>query len=274
MADSGKQGVRPTAVVLWLLFGLALGVGLGLAYAWLVAPVEFVDATPAELSASDQAAYIALVSAGFARDGDLARAQARLAALERPDAAEAVGDALETAVRDQQPPSTIRQLAGLARALGVRNATVAAFAPANIDAPAQDENDTRQPAATAVAPAQPLPTLTPSPIDPTQATVRLIAQERLCDPAAAQLEVELLDALRTPLAGVEIEVAWPGGRDRFFTGLKPARGAGYADFTMQPDVVYTVTISSGGARVDNLQLEPCDSGEWGGVRLTFQRLSG
>lgn len=263
---------RATAVLLWLLLGLALGTGLGLAYAWLIAPVEFVNATPAELSAADQAAYVVLVSAGYATDGDLSQAQSRLAALDQPVPADTVARLLETAVREQYPAVTVRNLAHLARALGVRNATVAAFAPADVRPPAGSDADLVSlptPGAAVATPAAATPAVTPQPVE---TAVRLVTQERVCDPPLPQIEIEVLDVARAPLAGAEIVVVWPGGRDRFYTGFKLERGPGYADFTMQPDVVYTVSIPDSGLRVGNLRIAPCESGAPGGWRLVFQRV--
>jgi hypothetical protein len=45
------------------------------------------------------------------------------------------------------------------------------------------------------------------------------------------------------LAGVEIVVSWSTGQDRFFTGLWPERGVGYADFEMAPEVEYDVALA-------------------------------
>jgi hypothetical protein len=41
---------------------------------------------------------------------------------------------------------------------------------------------------------------------------------------------------------VEIEVSWPGGQDRFFTGFKPDIDPGYADFAVEPDEIYQIEL--------------------------------
>jgi hypothetical protein len=38
-------------------------------------------------------------------------------------------------------------------------------------------------------------------------------------------------------------VSWNTGQDRFFTGLRPEKGKGYADFTMAPQVEYDVSLA-------------------------------
>jgi hypothetical protein len=74
---------------------------------------------------------------------------------------------------------------------------------------------------------------------------------------------------------VEVTVVWEGGEDRFFTGLKPEKGPGYADFSMEPGVVYTLQLASGGQPVPDLSAAGCESesGEsyWGSWSLVFAR---
>ncbi|MCP4423878.1 MAG: hypothetical protein GY803_05245, partial [Chloroflexi bacterium] len=117
-----------------------------------------------------------------------------------------------------------------------------------------------------------VPTLPP---DPTaQLTYRLLNQQPIClnDGSAARIEVVALDALLDPLPGVEVLVNWDGGSDHFFTGFKPAQGAGYGDFTMSPDTSYTVALADGSPEISGLRIESCDNGADGGWRLTFQNL--
>lgn len=44
------------------------------------------------------------------------------------------------------------------------------------------------------------------------------------------------------MPNVELIVRWDGGDDRFFTGLKPDIGAGYADFAMEKGKTYQVVV--------------------------------
>jgi len=52
----------------------------------------------------------------------------------------------------------------------------------------------------------------------------------------------VLDADGRQMPNVEMIVRWDGGDDRFFTGLKPDIGAGYADFAMEKGETYQVAI--------------------------------
>ncbi|MCA9969168.1 MAG: hypothetical protein KC425_03080, partial [Anaerolineales bacterium] len=115
----------------------------------------------------------------------------------------------------------------------------------------------------------PTQTATPTP----QPDFRLLDQERVCaDEPAPRIEVVTFDALLNELPGIEVWVTWQGGEDRFFTGFKPAEGPGYADFTMAPDLSYTVVLAAGSPEVSGLRIEPCAAGQAGGWRLTFQNV--
>ena len=55
----------------YLLTGLVLGVALGLVYAWVLAPVKYVDTVPDMLREDYKAQYRALVAAAYMATGDL-----------------------------------------------------------------------------------------------------------------------------------------------------------------------------------------------------------
>jgi hypothetical protein len=92
-----------------------------------------------------------------------------------------------------------------------------------------------------------------------------------------QISVWVRDAAGGQLAGVEVVVSWATGQDRFFTGLRPERGEGYADFEMEPGLEYEVALANqpgDAAQGLTADLEPgvCPTGtlalEW---RVTFQQ---
>jgi hypothetical protein len=80
------------------------------------------------------------------------------------------------------------------------------------------------------------------------------------------------DALLNELPGVEVLVSWEGGSDHFFTGFKPELGLGYGDFTMDPEVSYTIVLADGSPEISGMRIERCDNGLDGGWLLTFQNL--
>lgn len=283
-SESTRSSRRISSASL-ILLGLILGLGGGLYYAWVAAPIVYVDASPARFSDNHRAEYIFLVSQSYAMNGDWAQAQRRLAALDDPALIQTVTAQLERYVREQRPPDFIHNLATLARQLGVNTPAVALFAPTPL--PGGPPTPTASPTAilpTSTPSPTPSPTWTPRPtatavptraLEPTaQPTYRLLNQQRICeeDTPNPRIEVLTLDALLDPLPGVEVRVEWDGGSDRFYTGFKPALGEGLGDFTMEPDVSYSVRLAEGSPEISGLRLESCPDGLDGGWRLTFQNL--
>jgi hypothetical protein len=254
-------------------------------YAWVVDPVIFTDASPARFNEQYREEYIILVSQSYAVNDNWPLAQQRLAALDDPEIAQTVNNLLETAVRQQRPASMLEQLAVVARQLGAEGQAIALFAPTlpatelqptPTSAVVTTPTNTPPPAVTPTTTAVPSPTGTatrPATATP-QPNYRLTEQTRLCaeEEAVSRIEVIVLDAFLNDLAGIEIEVTWQNGRDRFFTGFKPENGRGYADFEMSPDVSYTVRLPDGSPEVSGLRIEECDDGVNGGWQLTFQNL--
>ncbi len=66
---------------LWFTIAILLGAVLGMLYGWLVNPVRYVDTAPDMLRADYKADYVLMVAEVYAKDGDLAMAQFRLARL-------------------------------------------------------------------------------------------------------------------------------------------------------------------------------------------------
>jgi hypothetical protein len=89
------------------------------------------------------------------------------------------------------------------------------------------------------------PTL--EPVTPTPGPAfRLVEQTSVCaEPGkAGQIAVWVRDDKGDQMPGIEIVVSWPQGQDRFFTGLRPEQGAGYANFEMKPGIEYEVALAN------------------------------
>jgi hypothetical protein len=123
-----------------------------------------------------------------------------------------------------------------------------------------ENGGTQQPGSNATQPAR-------SNATPTQGSAQ--------GPGSPLIIVQTYDAAGQGVAGVEVVVNWDGGENRFFTGLKPELGLGYADFTMAPGVVYTLRLAEGGQIVPNLTPNECEASDgsryWGSWLLTFQQ---
>lgn len=279
-----RQGKRPftprISFTSWLFIGLIVGLGAGLYYAWIVQPIVYVQASPARLSQQAKADYILLVSQSYAATGNWAQAEQRLAALEDPQLAQTVNALLEQYVRDLKPVELLRNLAHLAQQLGAEGGAVPIFAPTANVLPTPTLIANVQPTAVPSPSATPtaVPSPTASPTSPPVATAvfdfQLVAQDQRCqaDAPAERIEVWVENQFAQPLPGVEIAVRWANGQDRFFTGFKPDQGLGYADFTMSPDLSYTVVLADGSPEVSGLRIEPCTDGRGNSWVLRFQQL--
>jgi hypothetical protein len=100
---------------LWrFVIGLALGLALGLGYAWRIQPVAYYDTAPASLRQDYRVDYVLMVAQSYQREGDLRLALVRLAALGPRPPYEFVDDALEFAEANgfgQVDRAALRQLA-------------------------------------------------------------------------------------------------------------------------------------------------------------------
>jgi hypothetical protein len=102
-----------------------------------------------------------------------------------------------------------------------------------------------------------------------------LGQEKVCDVTlgAPVFQIEALDRFNAPVSGVPVIVSWPDGEERFFTGLKSEKGAGYADFTPDPGVLYSIRLGENGTPVSNLAAVMCPRASgaptWGAWLLRF-----
>lgn len=285
-----------------LIAGMGLGLALGLAYSWLVDPVELTDTHPGLLRSDHRYDWVHLTAFSYAADGDLERALTRLRPLEREEVDRALKPLIEQYAAAGPDAETLRRLTTLGKVLDVDTPAVLVYADAVVAEPAVADatppppawlspvaSVTVPPAATATLPptstaeptatplptstplptATPLPTVTPEPVltpSPTPTAVTgasLVAQEQLCESGEPlRIEVVVQDDRGQGVPGVEVWLIWSDGADRAVTGLKPAHGAGYADFNAVPDVTYALSVD--GLRipaVTGLRLEDCPGEE-------------
>ena len=268
---------------------LVLGLALGLLYAWMLSPVRVVDSAPKALRADFKEQYRAVIAAAYAANGDLPRAEARLALLADADSTAVLA---AQAQRAQSSGDTLQsfQLAQLASALQETDPTSAPLTPTRFAA------KTFTPAASASAPTNPVETDLPisteepppfytatphptqTPVPPPGAPFKLLEQETVCDESLAEglLQVFAITSNnRRQIPGIELILSWAGGEKHFFTGFKPELGNGYADAVMSPGVLYNLRAADGGDLVAELTPPTCQktNGEtyFGGLKITLQR---
>ena len=285
-----------------LILALAAGFGLGLTYAWVIAPVQYVEAEPRILRDDFKDHFRSAIADAYAANMDLERARARLDLLGDPDPSQALVAQAQRMLAAGESPEAVQHVALLASAL---DGEVAANQPSPAtETPFADTSSTPetvtetqvQPEETATAESAtleptteieptntPLPQLsaTPRPTRTPTATLgapyQLIGEETVCEPDLAEglLQVVVFDIRRNQIPGAEIVVTWNNGEEHIFTGLKPELGHGYADFLMTPDITYSVRMADGGTPASELSVPECENeggdSYLGGLRLTFQQ---
>jgi hypothetical protein len=147
----------------YLLTGLILGGILGIVYAWLVSPIRYVDTEPVSLQEEFKEQYRVLIAAAYAANGDLARAQARLALLEDPSIGDTLAAQAQRALAAGASAEEVRALAQLALVANAPPASVPTAAPLT-QFPTLTAFPTDTP--TPVPADTPTETLTPSPTPP------------------------------------------------------------------------------------------------------------
>ncbi len=183
-----------------------MGVGLGVA--WGVLPVEFVNAEPADLTSISKSDYLHMISAAYELDSDLNAARAQVAQLKIANPTAAFNQLL---AQKNLPPRDLANIAALAHDLGLKT----------------------QPVTIPATPAAPV-TLAPPPTLITYLVAEKTALTCAEEPNTARLQFSVRDAQDKEQPNVTIEIRSDAGEEMLVTGLKPERGAGYADFEAPP----------------------------------------
>ena len=276
-----------------LLIGLALGLTAGLAYTWGLNPVQFYNTDPVDLRPEHKETWILLVAAAYRQDGDLDRALGRLSGLDDPQLGQTVAGLTESYIQAGKSATRIRALTALADALGARTDDMLiylatdtptlpppeALTPSATPSPIPTDTPTAVPATATVtsrptrtatptrtptASPTPRPTLTRRPTPTLPPPFVLEERQRICedgrDTPGIEIFVQTQEGAGIP--GSEIWVTWSGGVDRFFTGLKPEIGLGYADFDMMPNETYAIAVGDPQLTVvSGLSAQPCSPGD-------------
>jgi len=264
------------------IIGLAIGLALGLAYTWIVAPVELVNTRPVLLRTDYRRDWVRLVALSYVADGNLERARERLDGLRHEDVAEATQALIEEFAAAGRSADTLRRLTALAQALDVHTPAMLVFlhtagssppsstytpslmptstatptptytpttraSPlSTIPAPEPTHTPTPNAASSLATPASEstrTPSPSPTPTPSLLSRLQLAKREQVCQPGQApRIEVVVRDEHGAGLSGVAVWLMWSDGADRAVTGLKPQNGAGYADFNTERGVSYALGI--------------------------------
>jgi len=278
----------------WLV-AVLLGFGIGLVYAWLLSPVQFVDAGPDMLASEFKDDFRVAIASAFAANGDLDRARARLVLLGEENSAETLTAQAQRMLAAGESFESIQNVARLAAALQGQSVSRPVTTPpsatnaSNVVLPTLVD---KSPTLTLEASSQIIQAeLTATSAPPLPATARptrtatptigapyqLVGEETICDPILTEriLQIVVINSTRKQVPGVEIVISWASGEEHVFTGLKPEIGNGYADYSMTSDTSYSVRLVEGGSPASNISTPPCTDPDGnpyeGGVRLTFQQ---
>jgi hypothetical protein len=275
---------RPTSLA--LAVSVAVGLILGLIYAWLVEPVELYNTNPRLLRSDYRHEWVRLTALGYVADRDVERALARLEGLSGDDVQAALAALLETYAAQGQPAETMRALSTLADRLGVQTTAMTVYLGTPSSSPTPQPSPTSSPMRAATPSpsptallSTPTPTYTPfvSPLV-VPSPHRVVSRTLICDGTTPRLEVfaqaapedgEERDegAEGPPLSGVVLWLTWPGGADRAVTGLRPEVDPGYADFTLQPGIPYALSVREPAAPIlSDLVTQSCPGKEGQEVR--------
>lgn len=242
------------------LFGLLIGIGAGMGYAWLIAPAGDELVEPWQLDEAGQIAYTGAIALAYAEDGDLGRAVARLVSLRVPgDPIQGAADVACTlattgATATTSGLTTVRALISLYRPQGragcadtlISVEAGGAVGIVEIDLPTPTASLTPPPSKT---PTPSGPEATPTriavvPTLPPQNDFFLVGVTTACTAEQSGLiMVEVYEANgSTGVPAVEVRARWNAGESRFFTGLHPNRSPAYSDFAMEPGVDYLIDL--------------------------------
>lgn len=282
-----------------ILLALLVGLGMGLVYSWVIAPRGVTAAAPTTLRADFKDQYRSIIAAAYAATGNLPRAQARLSLLGDSDPIEALNAQAQRMLVSNQSFERADQVAALASALGENKSDLLPLPTSTIEIASNIDVEETSTATSPPPPTDasvvlsetpeviatqttdivsaPTPRPTRTMVPTPNAPFTLTGQETICDSNFPDglLQVLVLNSNRRQLAGTEIIVTWDGGKESFFTGLKPELGNGYADYIMAADTTYTVQLARGSAVALGITAPTCQSpsGEafLGSIKLTFQQ---
>jgi hypothetical protein len=263
----------------------------------LVFPIDYRETAPHALGRGDKDNYHRLIALAFQDSHDIGRARARLEILAEPNPASTLAAQANKVIASGDSPQDAQALDQLSRALVQQPpptpTPVVIVQPGTEQTINQPEEvsplETFDPNQAVLTPTGSAPSpkpgdpgvtftqrwVTPTPLPALNAAFILQDKTQLCDMEnpGPMLQVEVVDKREKPLPGALITVTWKDGEDVFYTGLHQAINPGFADFSMTPDVTYSLRVGVGGEQVEGLSPVSCLSDEgkayFGGWALRF-----
>jgi hypothetical protein len=255
---------RPRRFVSWT--GLLLGIILALGGAFYVTreiiPLPQADTAPWQLTTDAKNAYVVAIILDYTHQGDLGTTIQRLVDLRLPtsDPIQAVADIacqLATspyistnsgadAVRAMIQFYKLQNKSGCADDLPLVSQNNPVVVTVVLPTPTLPPPPTKTPEAVISGQDNQTPTPTRTPFVPPTAppaSFELVIANTFCDvQLSGIIEVRVINNSGVELPAMPIRVRWDGGSSQFYSGLKPERGLGYADFQMEQGRAYTIEM--------------------------------
>jgi len=149
-------------LVIALLAGTVVGLLFGMLVGWVIWPVQYTDTDPFDLRPEHKDDYVVMVSAAYALDGDLEKAEARLTQLEVDDVGQVVADLASLYMSIGAGLVDIRNLVQLADALGSSDSAMLNYIATSTPTPTSTVTNTPTWTPTSTSTATPTPTDAPT----------------------------------------------------------------------------------------------------------------
>ncbi len=278
-ATSTTQGMLFAVVA---LIGLLGGIGLGLFYSWRISPAVERNTLPNQLRDEDRRNYIIAVALDYAYTSNLDRAYTLLTEVDpNIDPFQLVADtACEmTRAGDVQTSADIQAMLHLIAIFNQQpdvrvdcDLSIYATSPpstAVVTTPTITLPPSLTPVATKTttpdAPRVTPPTVAATTPAPTTASssqeYSVLPISQFCDPDNSGVIEVYVQESGESVPGVRVTVLWNTStgqtQQSFYTGLKPNRGDGYADFQMEEGIAYQVRLGRSEV-TDRLEAGVCD----------------
>jgi hypothetical protein len=155
-------------LIIALLAGTVVGLLFGALVGWALWPVQYTDTDPVDLRPEHKDDYVVMVSAAYALDGNLEKAEARLTKLEEDDVGQIVADLAGRYISIGAGLVDIRNLVQLADALGSSDSAMLDYIATPTPTPTPTVTNTPTWTPTSTSTATPTPTDTPTSPHPHQ----------------------------------------------------------------------------------------------------------
>jgi hypothetical protein len=253
----------------YILTGLLLGLIMGLIFTWVVSPVKEIDTHPNLLREDYKDIYRTLIARAYQANNNLPRAEARLALIGDEEPSLALAAQAQRYLAEGGDIETAKVLANLSSAL--QSAAITSATP--LPAGTAGGNQTQDPDVSATLPNngqgtdQRTPTPDDEPVIPTPTPTEsppFILQDStaICDPTLGESLIQIIatNGEGEGVPGVALVISLgPNLTESFFTGLKPEVGLGYADFSAEPGLTYTLEVPDSGLVVPDIEVPACQT---------------